>query len=113
MTILITNKKEITKIISKKIKNKKLIFTEWYKIGILKKGISEEKFKEIFPQFEKVFKIEKEILKQGDIGYELFYKISNNTFISIATIPKNRALLLIHLIEYKRNLDYRFKKFRQ
>jgi len=45
------------------------------------------------------------------LGYELFYKVSNNTTISIGTIPKENELIIIHLIEYKRNLDYRFKKF--
>ena len=61
MTSLIENKKEIEQIINLYIKNKKLIFTDWYKIGLLKKGIMEEKFNEIFPQFEKIYKIEKEI----------------------------------------------------
>jgi hypothetical protein len=79
----------------------------------MRKGISEEKFDEIFPQFDKVYAIEIETMKKGDLGYEPFYKISNNTTISIGTIPKDRALLIIHLIEYKRNLDYRFKKFKQ
>jgi len=113
MVELIEDKKEINNIIENKIKGKKLIFTEWYKLGLWKKGISEEKFNEIFPQYEKVCKIEKETLKKGDIGYELFYKISNNTTISIGTIPQENILLIIHLIEYKRNLDYRFKKFKQ
>lgn len=110
---LIDDKQEIAKIIEEKIKSKKLIFTDWYKIGLLKKGISDEKFNEIFPQFDKVFVIEIEKMKKGDLGYELFYKISNNTTISIGTIPKEDVLLIIHLIEYKRNLDYRFKKFKQ
>jgi len=113
MTILIEDKKEIEQIINIYIKNKRLIFTDWYKIGLLKKGIVKEKFNEIFPQFEKIYKIEKETLKQGDIGYELFYKISNKTTISIGTIPKKDKLLIIHLIKYKRNLDYRFKKFKK
>lgn len=105
---IIDDNREITKIIEEKIKSKKLIFTDWYKIGLLKKGISDEKFNEIFPQFDKVFVIEIEKMKGGDLGYELFYRISNNT-----TIPKENILLIIHLIEYKRNLDYRFKKFKR
>ena len=110
---LIEDKQEIDKIIETHIKNRKLVFTEWYKIGLLKKGISEDKFDEVFPQFDKVYAIEIEELKKGDVGYELFYKISGNVTISIGTIPKNEDLLIIHLIEYKRNLDYRFKKFKQ
>jgi hypothetical protein len=109
----ITDKQEIDNILQDKIKNRKLIFTDWYKIGILRKGIPEEKFDEVFPQFDKVCTIEIEELKKGDIGYELFYKLSGNITISIATIPKEKDLLIIHLIEYKRNLDYRFKKFKQ
>jgi hypothetical protein len=109
----IEDKQEINNIIEDKIKGRKLIFTDWYKIGLLKKGISDEKFDEIFQQFDKIFVIEIERLDSGDFGYELFYKLSNNTIISIATIPKEKNLLIIHLIEYKRNLDYRFKKFKQ
>lgn len=110
---LIDDISKINEILETKIKNRKIIFTEWYKIGIMRKGISEEKFSEIFPQFDKIIKIEEERLKLGDIGYELFYKISNNTTYSIATLPKDKNLLIIHLIEYKRNLDQRFKRFKQ
>ena len=112
MGILVDDKKEIDKIIKEKIRGKKLIFTDWYKIGLLKKGISEEKFNEIFLQFDKISAIEIERLK-NNLGYELFYKISNNITISIGTVPKEKTLLIIHLIEYKRNLDYRFKRFKQ
>ncbi|MBT4135903.1 hypothetical protein HOD75_00895 [archaeon] len=110
---LIENPEEISKIINEKIKNKRLIFTDWYKMGIMRKGISEEKFNEIFPQFEKIKRIEKETLKFGDIGYELFYKFSNNTQYSIGTIPNKKYLKIIHLIEYKRSLEKRFKKFKK
>ena len=110
---IIDDKKEINKIIEEKIKGKKLVFTEWYMTGLLKRGISEDKFNEVFLQFDKVKDIEIETLKKGDWGYELFYEMGNNTTISIGTIPKNDVLIIIHLIEYKRNLDYRFKRFRQ
>ena len=69
MVILIGDKKEIEKIINEKIKEKRLIFTDQYKIGIMRKGIPENKFNEIFPQFDKIYKIEKETLKKGDVGY--------------------------------------------
>ncbi len=109
----IIDKQEINKIIQEKIKGKKLIFTDWYNIGIMRKGIPEEKFDEIFPNFDKVEVIEVEKMKKGDLGYELFYKISNNTTFSIATIPKEDTLFVIPLIEYKRSLDHRFKKFKR
>lgn len=108
---LIEDKTEIDKIIKEKIQGKKLVFTDYYQEGILRKGIEHETVLEIFPQFDKVIKIEKERLKL-DIGYELFYKISNNATFSIATIPKNDAVLIIHAVEYKRKLDDRFKKFK-
>jgi hypothetical protein len=110
MAVFISDKKEIDKIISKQIKGKKLIFTDYYKFGILKKGIEHERVLEIFPQFDLVFEIEKEVLKYGDIGYELFYKLSNNISFSIATCPKDKTLLIIHAVEYKRSLEKRFKK---
>lgn len=109
---LIEEKTEIDKIIKEKIQGKKLVFTDWYKESILKKGIEHETVLEIFPQFDKVTKIEKEKLKFGDTGYELFYMISNNTTFSIATIPKNDKVLIVHAVEYKRKLDHRFKKFK-
>lgn len=110
---LIEEIKEINEVINNKIRGKKIIFTEWYKLGLLKRGISEDKFNEVFPQFEKIYKVEKETLKSGDIGYEFFYKFSNNTDFSIGTIPKDNKVLIIHLIEYKRSLESRFKKFKQ
>jgi len=110
MTFLIQKKNEIDKIISEKIKGKKLIFTEYYKFGLLQKGIEHKKVLEIFPQFEKVFEIEREILKYGDVGYELFYRFSNNSYFSIATCPREKNVLIIHAVEYKRNLEKRFKK---
>lgn len=111
MASLIENKKEIDKIIQEKIKDKKLVFTDYYKFSILSKGIDHEKVLEIFPKFEDVFAIETEMLKHGDVGYELFYKLSNNVTFSIATFPKNSSLLIIHAVEYKRSLEKRFKKF--
>lgn len=111
MVEVINNKKEIEKIISEKIKGKKLIFTKYYRVSIAEKGIEHENVLEILPQFEKVSEIEKERLKYGDMGYELFYNLSNNIYFSIATCPKDDKLLIIHAVEYKRSLDKRLKKF--
>jgi len=110
MTDLIEDKKEIDKIINEKIKGRKLIFTTHYRISSAEKGIEDKTVNDILQQFDKVYAIEKDILKHGDIGYELFYKISNNTDFSIATCPLNGKLLIIHAVEYKRSLDKRFKK---
>ena len=110
---IIENQEEIESIIKDKIKGKKLVFTDYYRFGIDKKGISHEKVKEIFPQFDKIFAIEIETLKYGDTGYELFYKLSNNTSFSIATCPKDKKILIIHAVEYKRNLEKRIKKFKK
>lgn len=108
MTELVKDKKEIEKIISEKIKGKKLVYTRNYRIRNAMRDISDEKVLEIFSQFEKVFAIEKKTLKYGDTGYELFYGISNNITFSIATCPKGGSLELIHAIEYKRSLGRRF-----
>ncbi len=110
MTEVITDKKEIDKIIADKIKGKEIIFTQYYRIGIAQKGISHEKVIQIFPQFEKVIAIEKDILKHGNMGYELFYELSSNTSFSIATIPNDKNILIIHTVEYKRDLSHRFKQ---
>ena len=111
-TIQITDKKEIEKIIEEKIKNRKLVFTNYYWYTIDKKGLSHKLVLETFPRFELVFAIEQETLKHGDLGYELFYKLSGNTSLSIATCPKNKELLIIHAVEYKRKLDKRIKTFK-
>lgn len=110
MNILINDKKEIDEIISNKIKGKKLIFTPHYRLRTSWRGISDEKVLEVFPQFDKIFTIEKKKLKYGDDGYELFYDLSNNITFSIATCPKGEKLLIIHAIEYKRSLEKRFRK---
>jgi len=112
MTELIEDKKQINLIINSKIKNKKIIFTDYYNIGIMKRNIPHEKVLEIFPQFDKVFAIEKDTLKFGDIGYELFYKISNNISFSIGTCPKDKNILIIHAVEYRRSLGKRFANIR-
>ena len=112
MTKLIENKEEINRIINERIKNRKLIFTDKYKIGIMRRNILHEKVLEIFPQFEKVFAIEEDILKFGDVGYELYYRLSNNIEFSIATCPLNKELLIIHAIEHKKSLEKRFSNLR-
>jgi adenylate kinase family enzyme len=61
---LIENKEEIINIINDIIKNKKLIPTNWYQIGLLKKRIEHKTVMGIFPQFHRVIKIEKETLKK-------------------------------------------------
>ena len=83
MADVITDKKEVGQIINEKIKGKKLVFTTHYRIGIAQRGIDHERVLEIFPQFDKVYAIEKEVLKYGDMGYELFYDLSNNAHFSI------------------------------
>ncbi len=112
MVEIIDKLEEIQDIINNKIKGKKLVFSDWYEKGILKRGIAHERVIEIFPQFQKVTKIEKELLKFGDMGYELFYALSNNLTFSIATCPKDKNVLIIHAVEYKRSLEKRFKKFK-
>jgi len=109
MVELIQDKKEIERIISEKIKDKRHVYTRNYRLRNAMRDISDEKVMEIFPQFEKVFAIEKKTLKYGDIGYEFFYKLSNNITFSIAFCPKENRLEFIHAIEYKRDLGKRFK----
>ena len=110
MVELIKDKKEIIKIIDEKIKERKLNFTQYFRWRTSLRGISDEKVLEIFPQFDKVFAIEKKMLKYGDTGYELFYGLSNNITFSIALCPQENKLDLIHAIEYKRSLERRFRR---
>jgi|SRR3989338_5001705 len=106
---LIRDKQEIYEIITQNIKGKKLIFTQNFRIRNAMRDISYEMVLKVFPQFDKVFAIEKKLLKFGDTSYELFYNLSNNITFSIATITKGNDVLLIHAIEYKRSLGKRFK----
>jgi len=107
---LIKDKRDILEIIEEKIKGKKLIFTKYYQIRLAERGIEHRRVLEIFPQFDKVFAIEKEKLRFGDIGYELFYHLSNNITFSIAMCPKKDKIEIIHAIEYRRNLAKRLGK---
>ena len=104
----ITSKEEIRKIIDENILGKKLYFTPYYYLGIDRRDIPHERVKSIFSQFDKIFAIEKEVLKYGDTGYELFYRISGNISFSIAVCPKKGKLVVIHAIEFKRSLQKRF-----
>jgi len=108
--VLIKDKKDIEILINKKIKGKRFIYTNYYYIRLDERGIEHKKVIEILPQFDKVFAIEKEKLKFGDIGYELFYKLDESTTFSIATVPKDENVEIIHAIEYKRNLGKRFRQ---
>jgi len=109
MTELIKDKDKIERIIADNIRDKELIYTRNYRIRNAMRDISDERVLEVFPQFNKVFAIEKKILRYGDVGYELFYGLSNNITFSIATCSKGNRLELIHAIEYKRNIGKRFK----
>jgi hypothetical protein len=110
MAEVIRDGQEIDKIIRDKIKGKRLIFTTHYRISSAGRGIEDERVKEIFSQFEKVYAIEKETLKYGDVGYELFYKLNDDVDFSIATCPQKDKLIIIHAVEYKRSLDKRLRK---
>ena len=78
----------------------------------MKRNIPHKRVLEIFPRFDKVEKIERDVLKFGDIGYKLFYYLSNNVKFSIATCPKDKNLLIIHAVEYKRSLEKRFRNIK-
>jgi hypothetical protein len=110
MAHLITDKNEIDAIISEKIKGKRVVFTRYCDMSLAEKGLTRERVLEVFPQFDKVHEIEEETLKYGDKGYELFYNLSSNLYFSIATCPKEKDILIIHAVEYKRRLEKRFKR---
>ncbi len=113
--IQITDKEEINKVIEiiKKYNESQYNFTTWYWKRLFLRGMEHERVLEILQEYDKIFLIEKRKLKFGDIGYELFYRLSNNTSFSIAVIPLKDKLEFIHAIEYKRRLDERIKDFKQ
>lgn len=108
MVETIADKREIEKIIAEKIKRKNLVFTRHYRMRAAWRGISDEKVTLVFPQFEKIIAIEKKIPKKGDTGYELFYRLDEETTFSIATVPADKKIFIIHAIEYHRSLGRRF-----
>jgi len=110
MVDLITGKKEIGEIIGEKIKNKNIVYTKYYYLRLAARGLDHERVVALFPKFDCVIAIEKEKLKFGDWGYELFYGLTNNVTFSIATCPKKDKILIIHAIEYKRSLRKRLTK---
>lgn len=83
MTELIKDKSEIEKIISI-IKNKKIFLTRNYSLKCAKINTDEKRAIEILPMYDKVIAIEREKLREGDTGYELFYLMDNGFIFSIA-----------------------------
>ena len=109
MSELIRDKKEIDNILNG-MTGKKLVFTRYYRLRLAERGLEHSTVENIFPQFDKVFAIEKDQLKFGDTGYELFYQMSNNVTFSIAIIPRKDRLEIVHAVEYKRNLSKRLRQ---
>ncbi|MBR9701721.1 hypothetical protein GOV13_02255 [Candidatus Pacearchaeota archaeon] len=92
-----TNDEEIKEIV-KLIKGKRIIRTEHFFIRIYQRDVEEEFIDEILPQFEKVKLIDKRKHKKGDIGYDLYYELSNSRTLKLCFILKGNKVLLVNAI---------------
>ncbi len=95
----------IKKIINKLKKYSKddIHFSSWYKSKTLSgRDMDHEEILKTYFEFDKVYFIEEEILKLGDIGFDIYYKLSNTKTLVIGISlkikpdPKKKPISFIH-----------------
>ena len=104
MTKQYTKKEEIDKIVSilKKYDKSKFKFTDYYYFRIAQRDINHDWLLETFHEFDKIKLIEEDILKKGDIGYDLYYEISHNRTLIIGVCPKKDLIFIHGILRYRK-----------
>ena len=96
-----SNKEDIIKIFNL-IKNSKIIKTQHFYDRILLRDLPEELVDKTFPQVEKIKLIDKRKHKK-DIGYDLYYELSNSRTLKLCFIPlKDKTLLINAILRYRK-----------
>lgn len=96
-----TEKGEINKIFNL-IKNSRIIKTSHFYNRIILRDVPEELIDKTFPLVEKIKLIDKRKHKK-DIGYDLYYKISNTRTLKLCFIPlKNKTLFVNAILRYRK-----------
>ena len=104
MTKQHTEKEVIEKVISilKQYKQEDFAFTSHYWFRIAQRDIEHEFLLKTFFQFEKIKLIEEDVLPKGDIGYDLYYEISNNRTLIIGVCPLKKLLFIHGILRYRK-----------
>jgi len=89
-------KEEEIKEILKIFQNKTIKKSPHFHIRIIQRDISERLINETFPLFKKIKLIDKRKHKKGDLGYDLYYKLSNSKTLKLCFIVKNKKILLVN-----------------
>ena len=108
---LIDKKEDIDKIINKLrgISFNQLIKHSHYEFSILEKNTNESLIENIYPKFDLVKLIKKRERPNKKISYDLYYELSDDTFVIIVLSFQTNPPILINAFHVKRN----FKKFRK
>ena len=104
MTKQYVKKEGIIKIIRilKKYSEKDFVFTNHYWFRISQRDIDHDFLRKTFFEFEKIRLIEEDVLKRGDIGYDLYYEISRNRTLIIGVCPKNKLIFIHGIMRYRK-----------
>lgn len=115
MTKQYSKKEEIDKIIKilKKYKEEDFDFREHYWFRIAQRNIKHDFLLKTFFEFDKIKLIEEDVLKYGDIGYDLFYEISNNRTLIIGVCPKEKLKFIHGILRYRKWQTAVKKQFKQ
>lgn len=104
MTKQYVTKEEIEKIIAvlKKFEKENFKFTKWCEMRMEQRQISRNFLLQTFFEFDKIKLIEEDILKYGDIGYDLHYELSNNRTLIIGVSPGNNLTIIHAILRYRK-----------
>ena len=98
----------------KKYSEKDIHPTIWYESKtIIGRDMDHKFILKTYFEFDKIYYIEEEILKYGDIGYDLYYKLSNSKTLVIGICKKKKieflhAYLILQGLE--RIIKWKIKK---
>lgn len=97
-------KEEIERIIAilKKYKTEEFKFTDWYWMRIEERQIKHDFLLKTLFEFDKIRLIEEDILAHGDVGYDLYYELSNNQTLIIGVIPDDKLTFTHGILRYRK-----------
>lgn len=103
MTVQFTNKEDIERIVNilKKYKKEDFIFTEYYWYRIKLRDINHEFLLKTFFQFDIIKLIEQDVLRRGDIGYDLYYEVEKDKTLIIGVCPKIKMSFIHGILRYR------------
>jgi len=103
MTKQYFQKEDIDKVVLllKKFNISDFEFSEWFKIRLLERGLRKDFVLKTFSEFERIHLIEEDILKFGDIGYDLHYELDDKNTLIIGVVPKTKLTFIHAILRYR------------